>query len=848
MKRKKLLVMGIISCLCILFVNAQMQSNLRPPEGTRFFDGLDPFLKPVDTTNYYGSGDVNLDGVVDNDDLIAISQIIVSLIPENPRGDVNGDGSVDYLDQYVLSDYLTYSIPLPGWWNELTTETARKSWVDKMLAIDDTNELTWVDSVFVCRNFARQLAANFAGQRIDYMDYVEVRYNWGPTRYNIPIYTVSVPGSAHAINAVLTGDDPTDFDDWYFIEPQSDYEAIPGQWNLLPGDVKILVEDYTYNYDLVKFNLDEYLTATYITSDTDLVTSRPSPPPTATPDNRKDYWNPHILNEDGGKVIFDTTREDMARSGDTDIFECELPFSEEEDISLICDSSIMGHILDTYQDQYGTTHVLYIDKPKYQIENEWVNVIGIYYGTYDETQDEIINSEPILEEENIMVDKADMATDSSGNIHVFWYDSGRIQDQGIYWTYKSGSTWQTPVNLTDSSDLPSFNRPNWEVRNFYRGLFSVISVSGNIHLAWIDKQVVKIFTGTTVADQPIYSVMHSVYNGSSWSTPVRVTPLTITPWLDPLVIIEPGSIIDVTGLTLGNDNSGNIHLVYQRGEMPDSNPSKAAFNEGRATLEHQIYNGSTWNTAAVIDGTATNLLPQMDLEPTSGALYLIREKKVNNQVKVAWSKYSGSSWSTTELLPIRENADGWYPTVKVLDSGDVWAAFSSRCPDQVTIETYQLDTTVMTVYYENHETSASAIMIRPWLKIKNDGTNSIDLENITLRYWYTLEDPTNQSGICSSATCGGNDITSYVNLDFVSVVPALTGADYYLEISFDSGAGSLGAGEETGAINLSFWKTNYSYYTQTGDYSFDASMTTFGENTNITGYIDSVLEYGDEPE
>jgi len=65
-----------------------------------------------------------------------------------------------------------------------------------------------------------------------------------------------------------------------------------------------------------------------------------------------------------------------------------------------------------------------------------------------------------------------------------------------------------------------------------------------------------------------------------------------------------------------------------------------------------------------------------------------------------------------------------------------------------------------------------------------------------------------------------------VSAAFGSVAPAATGADSYIEFSFSSAHPSLGPGE---SADFS-WRVNgpnqaSDIYTQTNDYSFDASKT-----------------------
>ncbi len=147
------------------------------------------------------------------------------------------------------------------------------------------------------------------------------------------------------------------------------------------------------------------------------------------------------------------------------------------------------------------------------------------------------------------------------------------------------------------------------------------------------------------------------------------------------------------------------------------------------------------------------------------------------------------------------------------------------------------------VLYKCNESNTTANSIRPWLQIANNGTTSINLSTVKIRYWYTIDATLSQSYVCDYAQIGAANISG----TFVNMSTAATNADYYLEIGFSSGAGSLAPGASTGEIQLRFNRSDWSNYNQSNDYSFISTQTAYASNTKITGYINGVLVFGTEP-
>lgn len=265
---------------------------------------LNPFVRPdITQTNYYGSGDADNDGNVDFNDL----SIIKSKQYTNPDwADVNGDNIIDNNDENLIESFLNKEIPyLPGDWNKLKTKEERKSWIEKLITIDDTNE-----------NILKKLyeygweCTDFRGESYKYQFGVKelpatykiatdaLHTNENNGRFNLPVYGARVWNKElnfdHAINTILIGDNPLDFNDWYFYEPQEDAEVRPGRWDM-PENCKIQInvyhgydnntKDFIYDF-LVYFKLNNGTLELYNPNRGGLlVTKRPSENPTSVAEN-----------------------------------------------------------------------------------------------------------------------------------------------------------------------------------------------------------------------------------------------------------------------------------------------------------------------------------------------------------------------------------------------------------------------------------------------------------------------------------------------------------------------------------------------------------------------------------
>lgn len=211
---------------------------------------INPFVQPNDSTlNWYGSGDVNNDNVLNSQDLDRLVEVINGTY-SNPsdtrlydRADVNGDEFVNNDDLQLLSKKLNGTrLYLPGEWNLLPNRAEREDWLKKMLEIDKTSEIPF-SSNFVCFHFSHQTEINFRGYG-DSTDISRILREYpfdfsNNCRFNIPVVGLVLADydsdTGHGMIAIVLDDEIKNLEDICKIEPQNDNINLQiGQGDLSP--------------------------------------------------------------------------------------------------------------------------------------------------------------------------------------------------------------------------------------------------------------------------------------------------------------------------------------------------------------------------------------------------------------------------------------------------------------------------------------------------------------------------------------------------------------------------------------------------------------------------------------
>ncbi|TDD18625.1 cellulose binding domain-containing protein [Nonomuraea diastatica] len=133
--------------------------------------------------------------------------------------------------------------------------------------------------------------------------------------------------------------------------------------------------------------------------------------------------------------------------------------------------------------------------------------------------------------------------------------------------------------------------------------------------------------------------------------------------------------------------------------------------------------------------------------------------------------------------------------------------------------------------YRTSAPGATTAQAEPWLQLFNDGTTTIPLNQVKIRYYLTGSETYRFA--CSWAVVG----CSTVSGQFVRQ----QGGDQYLEVGFTSG--SLAPGRTTGDMQLRFYRSDWQTFTQGDDYSY-GPQTSYSNWDKVTVYVNGTLSWG----
>lgn len=210
------------------------------------------------------------------------------------------------------------------------------------------------------------------------------------------------------------------------------------------------------------------------------------------------------------------------------------------------------------------------------------------------------------------------------------------------------------------------------------------------------------------------------------------------------------------------------------------------------------------------------------------------EAGANVEIKTRFARTDWNNYRQSDdysFNSISTNYEDWSKAVVYDSERVIWGEEPSVLMPQITSAGVKMF---------NNGRNDPTTTIHPWFKLYNTGTMPFDLEDVTIRYYYTIDGDKDQNFWCDWSSAGSQNVTgTFVKVPFVA-----NGVDSYYELGFKEGSGSLIAGDFE-ELQTRFAKTDWSNYTQTNDYSFNADTSDYIEWTKIGVYIKGKLVWGD---
>jgi hypothetical protein len=176
-------------------------------------------------------------------------------------------------------------------------------------------------------------------------------------------------------------------------------------------------------------------------------------------------------------------------------------------------------------------------------------------------------------------------------------------------------------------------------------------------------------------------------------------------------------------------------------------------------------------------------------------------------------------------------------------TNDVVTTPDSGPPDVVTVDA-SCTSCPFELLYKCLDTNSTSQEPKTDFEIINQGSSAQAYTGLKIRYWFTGDGVTAYAFNCYYAAIGNGNVSGTV----YAMDAGTDAADHYLEVTFSGSAGTLGPDASSGEIQAAFHgSNNYPVMTQTNDYSFDPTKTSFLPWTNVTLYQNGNLVWGTEP-
>ncbi len=316
--------------------------------------------------------------------------------------------------------------------------------------------------------------------------------------------------------------------------------------------------------------------------------------------------------------------------------------------------------------------------------------------------------------------------------------------------------------------------------------------------------------------------------------------------------------VNFNGNTLNSLRTGTVALNLNQDYTLSGNNIliKSSFLSQLSVGEHNILFDFNKGKDSVLKITVVDSTPSATITPSTASFDKAANQQQNITITVTLNGNqltSITNGSNTLVSGTDYTASGStivllkaYLATLPLGQNTLTFNFNKGNSSVLTLNVVNTDTPVSTgdlvIQSYNGNTSASTNGLSPRFKLVNNGNSDINISDIKIRYYYTIDGEISQNFWCDWASIGSANVKG----EFVKLTNSVAGADYYLEITFTTSAGTLKPGQSA-EVQARFSKSNWTNYNQADDYSFNASSTQYINYDKVTGYISNILVWGVEP-
>ncbi|RZL04678.1 MAG: T9SS type A sorting domain-containing protein, partial [Hymenobacter sp.] len=135
-------------------------------------------------------------------------------------------------------------------------------------------------------------------------------------------------------------------------------------------------------------------------------------------------------------------------------------------------------------------------------------------------------------------------------------------------------------------------------------------------------------------------------------------------------------------------------------------------------------------------------------------------------------------------------------------------------------------------------TVVSTNTISTYVQLQNLGNQPVPYQDLAVRYWFTPEGAAALNSSVDYAVLGSSN---------VQITFGKAGTETYAELRFAAALGSLAPLSTTGNVQYRLTKSDWSFFDQSNDFSYQPFSLDFAANDHMTVYQQGQLVYGQEP-